>query len=134
VEVHHDGLSTRLAPDTELAAYRIIQEALTNVARHAHASFCRVALRRDASDLEITVDDDGRGFDPAGIGTDSHDHGLGLVNMRERASQLDGRLALQSTRGAGTRVHVWLPLKAMPADNLAGETADPAVATGAWHV
>lgn len=107
-EVHQDGMARRLPRAVELAAYRIVQEALTNVAKHARATSCRIVLRRHEANLDISVEDDGRGFDPADVG-DLH-RGLGLVGMRERAAQLSGRVAFESGNGAGTRVQVRLPV------------------------
>jgi signal transduction histidine kinase len=105
-EVHHDGLVKRLPREVELAAYRIVQEALTNVAKHARASSCRISLRRQDTNLEIVVEDNGRGFKPTDV---EPNRGLGLVGMRERASLLSGRIAFESG-GAGTRVDVRLPV------------------------
>ena len=105
------GLSKRLPRDIEVAAYRIVQEALTNVARHADASHCRVSLQHLDSQLEITVEDNGAGFDVAGA-TESA-RGLGLVGMRERAALLSGRLSLESRTHGGTRVNVRLPVGAI---------------------
>lgn len=107
VEVAHDNLTRRLPRAVELAAYRIVQEALTNIGKHARATACVINLRRQDSDLEISVEDDGLGFDPADM---ADTRGLGLVGMRERAALLDGRVALESARGAGTRVRVRLPV------------------------
>ena len=108
VEIQHDGITQRLPYAVELAAYRIVQEALTNVGKHAGATTCRITLRRDDGDVEISVEDDGRGFDPGDM--DASQRGLGLVGMRERAALLSGRVALESERGAGTRVQVKLPV------------------------
>jgi signal transduction histidine kinase len=108
VVLRQEGLAKRLPPAVELAAYRIVQEALTNVAKHSHASSCRIALRRDGEDIEIGVEDDGRGFDPGEV--DKAHVGLGLVGVRERVALLDGRVALESTVGAGTRLHIRLPV------------------------
>jgi signal transduction histidine kinase len=107
VEVTQDNMAKRLPRAVELAAYRIVQEALTNIAKHARATACVISLRRQDGDLEISVEDDGLGFDPAEM---ADTRGLGLVGMRERAALLDGRVALESTRGAGTRVRVRLPV------------------------
>jgi signal transduction histidine kinase len=108
VDVQQDGMAKQLPREVELAAYRIVQEALTNVAKHARATTCHIRLRRDNGDLEVTVEDDGRGFDPANL--DETHRGLGLVGMRERVALLDGRVALESARGEGTRVKVRLPV------------------------
>jgi signal transduction histidine kinase len=107
-EVQQDGMARRLPREVELAAYRIVQEALTNVAKHSRASSCRIALRRHHADLEIVVEDDGRGFEAADI-ADPH-RGLGMVGMRERAALLSGRIAFESGSGEGTRVNVRLPV------------------------
>ena len=86
------------------ALYRIVQEALTNVARHAHAT--RVIIRVEQLDdgMHLVVNDDGRGF-AASAGTDN----FGLVGMRERVQMLDGRLRIDSAAGSGTVIDVWLP-------------------------
>ena len=107
-EVQQDGTAWRLPREVELAAYRIVQEALTNVAKHSRASCCRITLRRHEDTLEIVVEDDGRGFDPRDL-SDPH-RGLGIVGMRERAALLSGRIAFESGSGAGTRVNVRLPV------------------------
>jgi signal transduction histidine kinase len=107
-DVSQDGMARRLPREVELAAYRIVQEALTNVAKHSRASSCRIVLRRQDANLEIVVEDDGRGFEPGEM-LDPH-RGLGIVGMRERAALLSGRVAFESGSGAGTRVNVRLPV------------------------
>ena len=85
-----------LPPDVGTACYRIAQEALTNVARHARAKNVWVELRWGGREIQLDVRDDGAGFD-AGAG------GLGLVGMRERAEMLGGRVEVESRRGAARR-------------------------------
>ncbi len=109
-DVLHDRMDERLAPDTEAAAYRIIQEALTNVAKHAKATRCRVYLQRLTNTLLVTIEDDGVGFDAAD--TRSADGGLGLVSIRERVAQLGGTLRLESGPASGTRLTVEVPAEA----------------------
>jgi signal transduction histidine kinase len=95
------------SPDTALAVFRIAQEALANVARHARAH--RVTVRLEAPDgggLALAVEDDGVGFDPRSGGGAA---GLGLIGMRERARWLEGRLEVDSAPGRGTRVRVEIP-------------------------
>jgi signal transduction histidine kinase len=104
----HEGLDDRLTPETEAAAYRIIQEALTNVAKHAHATSCRVYLQRLTNTVLVTVEDDGLGFDPADARSADGSHGLGLVGIRERAARLHGTVQIESGRGKGTRLTVEL--------------------------
>jgi signal transduction histidine kinase len=88
----------------EVAAYRIVQEALTNVIRHAQAQHCTIEIAPEA-DLVVTVADDGRGL-PA-----DRRMGVGLSSMQERAVELGGRLAIEPRAGGGTRVRAWLPLQ-----------------------
>lgn len=108
VSLRHEGLERRLPPEVETAAYRIVQEALTNVARHAGAKQASVVLRGDAERLELVVEDSGKGFEPRRV---SSAHGSGLTGMRERALLLGGRLEVDSRPGAGTRVRAELPLE-----------------------
>lgn len=106
-ELHHVGMTERLPRDVEVAAYRIVQEAITNVARHARATWCRVQLTRLPSRLLVEVADDGVGFDPeAPRGGPS---GLGLVGVRERAARLGGHFHVLSRPGQGTKLIVDLP-------------------------
>lgn len=99
----------RLAPPVESTAFRVVQEALTNVVRHAGATRVAVSVRCTASELEIEVEDDGRGFtlEPGLGGTGT---GFGLVSMRERITLLGGRLELDAAEGEGTAVRAWLPI------------------------
>ena len=88
----------------EVAAYRIVTEAVTNVVRHASASGCRVGVAADGRVLRLTVADDGRGVPASGVGVGGH----GLQTMRERAEELRGRLSVVSS--GGTTVVAELPL------------------------
>jgi signal transduction histidine kinase len=99
----------RLAPETEGAVYRIIQEALTNVAKHAKATSCRVYLQRLTNTLLVTIEDDGVGFVTADTRTADGTRGLGLVGIRERVAQLCGTVRLESCAGKGTRLTVEVP-------------------------
>lgn len=110
VELSQSGMADRLAPETEIAAYRIVQEALTNVARHAEAAHCRVRLMRLPDSLQVEIEDDGGGFDPDD--TPAAPQGFGLIGMRERAAMLGGSLRIWSAPGAGTRLFVELPVGA----------------------
>jgi signal transduction histidine kinase len=94
-----------LSSEIKLAAYRIIQEALTNVARHAKASEVKVRLSRKPDRLRLEVKDNGTGFNPK-----EKKHSTGLTGMRERALVLDGKLTIESNHGQGTRVVAELPL------------------------
>jgi signal transduction histidine kinase len=108
------GLSVDLSgeePDVALAtkeaAYRIAQEALHNVTKHARASHVALRLTCDAGHLVLEVQDDGAGFDPSA----SFPGHLGLQSMRERAERLGGSLDITSTPGQGTRIRATLPLR-----------------------
>ncbi|MGB3399802.1 MAG: PAS domain-containing protein [Candidatus Deferrimicrobiaceae bacterium] len=89
------------------AAYRIAQEALTNVARHSKASRVDVSLRAEGEILTLSVEDDGRGFDLREL---PESVGLGVVGMRERAELIGGTLEIRSRPGEGTRVHLKVPI------------------------
>jgi len=106
VTFDHRDAAGRFAPDVETAAFRIVQEALTNVARHANTGRAHIRLRADETRLEIVVEDRGRGFDPA-IQTASAS--TGLSSMRERAAMLGGAVAVTSRPNAGTTIHARLP-------------------------
>ncbi len=101
-----DGL--QLSGEVEIAVYRIVQEALANVARHAAASHVGVMLERRNGALVAVVEDDGRGF--ATDATEADRPHLGLFGMQERAALLGGRLTIESERGKGTTVFVEVPL------------------------
>jgi signal transduction histidine kinase len=109
-ELIHEGVASRLAPETEAAAYRIVQEALTNIAKHAKATTCHVHLVRLADALRITIEDNGAGFDPA-LARSVDRKGLGLIGIRERASYLQGTVVVDSKPGRGTRLVVELPMR-----------------------
>jgi two-component system sensor histidine kinase UhpB len=107
VEREFDSALPKLAPEIELAVYRIAQESLTNVARHAQASRVTIALERGHDSVVLRVVDDGRGFDGA-----PEEHG-GLRSMRERALLVEGALAIKD--GARSGVEVRLEVPAAPA-------------------
>ncbi len=94
----------RLPPDAELALYRIVQEALANVVRHAGATAVRVRVRQEDEGVVARVEDDGRGFRP-----ETAEGGLGVVGMRERARHAGGRLTIESAPGEGTRIRIEIP-------------------------
>ena len=107
VDVQANLDSVRLPAEVETALYRIVQEALTNIAKHAKASRVSVVVARREHAVMAVVEDDGRGFGADG-GTGE---GLGLVGMKERVGLLDGRLEIESTEGAGTAVVAEVPLR-----------------------
>jgi signal transduction histidine kinase len=100
------GSLPTLGDDSELALFRVLQEALANVARHADARSVAVELRGDAAGVSLAVIDDGRGFDPAA----SADFGrMGLVGMQERMAAVGGRLVVDAAPGRGARLVAQLP-------------------------
>jgi PAS domain S-box-containing protein len=106
-----DICDRRFPPAVETAAYRIVQEALTNVARHAGASEASVSLDCPEDELAVTVTDRGRGFDPRSVKPAATG---GLAGMRERAELLGGELAVDSAPHAGTTITARLPLGEEP--------------------
>lgn len=98
----------RLPPEVELVAFRVIQEALSNVARHSDAGRAEVRLGASPGLLVISVVDDGRGFEIEAA-LDSRQRSLGLFGMRERAALVGGRLWLDSAPGRGTRIRLEIP-------------------------
>jgi signal transduction histidine kinase len=104
------GAPQRLADDAEVAIYRIVQEALQNVAVHAGASRVCVGIHFDSQTVRVTVEDDGRGFDSANLAHQGDDH-FGLIGMHERASNIGARLQVHSAPGQGTRVVLHVPVQ-----------------------
>lgn len=117
----HERMEERLSPEIEVCVYRIVQEALTNVARHSGASSCTVALVRRDGLLHLTIEDDGRGIDTAAARAMDGRRGLGLIGMRERAQALSGSFVIENRSEGGTRVIVRLPVLTS-VDNPAAET------------
>lgn len=107
VQLHSTGLDGRLRTELELAGFRIVQEALTNVVRHARTDKAVLELTQEHGVLRIRVADSGAGFDPDAVPPGV---GSGLIGMRERASLLGGSLSIQSSPGSGTEVIAELPI------------------------
>jgi signal transduction histidine kinase len=124
VALRQESMDLRLRSEVEIAAFRIVQEALTNVAKHARATSCCVTLQRLHRTLQITIEDDGAGFDLATVETPGAHRGLGLLGLRERAWQLLGAIHVESAPGRGTTIRVELPVQ----DSTSGPVAAPPVA------
>ncbi|MEW5957549.1 MAG: response regulator [Chloroflexota bacterium] len=104
------GLAERLTPELETALFRVIQEALTNVARHAQASLVHLRLHRKDSTIIALIEDNGQGFDVAKVmGRKAATRSTGLLGMRERVTLLGGRFEIRSRPGQGTQVRVEVP-------------------------
>ena len=115
VDFSASGLKERLPAEMETAIYRIIQESLTNTAKHAHAHKAWVTLTEGSATINVRIADDGCGFDaPAVLRTPWQDRGLGLGGMMERASLLNGSVDIQSQHERGTTISVRIPVKRAP--------------------
>lgn len=112
IDSHVGDLSgLRLPPEIEITVYRIVQEALTNIAKYAEAENVSVVLRHRDSSLVAVIEDDGKGFDVDGIMSSAAEKKLGLFGMYERASLIGGKLTIESQPGAGTTIFLEVPLK-----------------------
>ncbi len=128
IEIETEGDLSTVEPEAATHLYRIVQEALTNVVRHAGASEVWVALRATADALTVTIDDDGRGLAHATAAGDAASRtGLGLTSMRERAALMGGTFALESSPHGGVRVAVRLPRPAVTASGRAAGAVAGAV-------
>jgi signal transduction histidine kinase len=96
----------RLPPEVETTLYRIVQEALTNIVKHAGASRVSILLVRSSGSATVVIEDDGHGFDPAALRED----GMGIIGMRERVELHEGRLTVESTAGSGATLVAEVPL------------------------
>ena len=105
------GQERRLQPEVETALFRVVQEAITNIAKHASAETVLVECELDGRELVIDIEDDGRGFDPAAVATSPDtQRGLGLMGMRERMELVGGTVKVDSAPGRGTYVSVRVPV------------------------
>lgn len=111
VDYRHRGAEGALEPDLALAMYRIAQEALTNVVKHAEAKRVIVRLAVSRGRLRLKIQDDGRGFDLGQQRAAGRRAGLGLASMRERVEHLHGEMRLRSTPGCGCRLQVSCPIE-----------------------
>jgi PAS domain S-box-containing protein len=116
VDMRHQGIERRFSPEVEIAAYRVIQEALTNVARHADVDQATISLLCDGT-LLIVIRDEGCGFDPAATPAPS-----GLRGLRERVELLDGAVVIDAALGAGVRITAEFPLDDNATPAMVGDT------------
>jgi signal transduction histidine kinase len=131
----HAGIVGRQAAEVERAVYRIVQEALTNVVRHANARSARVTLTVELDVLRVRVEDDGAGFDVADAEQPGRRRGLGLLGIRERALQLGGTVSVASGFATGTRIQVDLPVRGQPEGVVdASESVVGSILTGTTEV
>jgi two-component system sensor histidine kinase UhpB len=111
VDLQAVGIVGRMAPDIETAVYRIIQEALTNVFKHAQATNVSIVLERLEKHLRVIVEDDGAGFDPDAVAQDGDASHLGLSGIRERLLLVGGTMVMESEPGAGATLFIQVPLQ-----------------------
>ena len=112
VEFNLNGHRRRLQPEIETIVFRLVQEALTNVARHAAANHVTIQLDFQNHHLHLTIQDDGRGFDPnQALSPQSGRRSWGILGMQERVSLVNGQWDIQSTPGQGTTIEVTIPLE-----------------------
>lgn len=129
VELTVEGEEAAADPAVRQALYRIAQEGLANAFKHARARRVEVALRFEAAGVGLTIADDGAGLPAGGA---AQGRGLGLRHIRERATELGGRLTLVSAPGEGTRLEVWAPYRAGAAGRAPQEArAEPPAGGGA---
>ena len=104
------GISRRCAPEIELAIFRICQEALNNILKHARATRAEICLSFEETNLRLKVSDNGIGFDPAELNTNrDRRRGFGLLGLRERVASFNGELYLESKPGGGTTIQLQVP-------------------------
>lgn len=121
VQFRADSPESNLPPEVQTTCFRITQEAITNIVRHANAHQVRVELYQTAAKLELVIRDDGAGFDvQAARRVAARGTSLGLIGMQERVTLIGGRLALKSAPGAGTELRVRFPLPAASASHARG--------------
>lgn len=110
VRVSTQGTARRLAPELEIALFRIVQEAINNIANHANAQHVQLSIAFGAAAVRVRVEDDGCGFDPdEPMRARDHDRGFGLLGMQERAALAEGTVIIDSHPGHGTRIEIALP-------------------------
>jgi signal transduction histidine kinase len=110
VQVTQRGTARRLPPELEITLFRIVQEAINNIANHAAAQHASIVIEFRDSVVEVVVVDDGRGFDSATVfDPDDGGRGFGLLGMKERATLAEGTLDIDSQTGRGTRITITMP-------------------------
>lgn len=108
--IEEDISKLKISSDKVLNIYRIIQECISNILKHAHAQNAYVTVSIVQENIDIIIEDDGKGF--PGNGTYSSHEGLGLRSVKERTSKLQGDYEIESTEGKGTFIHIWFPFGA----------------------
>lgn len=110
-----DGEPCRLPPETETAVFRVVQEAINNIARHALARNVHLTFSLGNDAMTIMIEDDGIGFDLMEVSVASESgRGLGLIGMQERIQLVGGRMDIDTAPGYGTRIGIWVPVEGRP--------------------
>jgi signal transduction histidine kinase len=116
VDIQTFGRDDSLPADVAAVLYRLVQEGLTNVLKHANASKVSIVLEKKPDGLALVLEDDGTGFDPENVGriaaAGGRTSGLGLPGMKERVALLGGTIAIESAPGKGSTIFVQIPLEA----------------------
>lgn len=110
-ELVQENMAGDLEPESAICIYRIVQESLNNISKHAQASTCRVLLRGKSESVQVMIEDDGKGFDANPWNSNSSTAGVGLKGIRERVNALAGTFRLDTGPGQGTRLWIELPLR-----------------------
>jgi len=132
VELDLPLANERFDPEVETSLFRIAQECLTNIQRHARTDFARVRLARDSDDVVMDIEDHGIGMDPAllkKLPPHNGNRGIGLLKMKERVSELNGTLSIHSN-GSGAKVRVQVPRQPPPIDIRSSNEPEIAAARG----
>ena len=112
VDFSHGNFSFFVPSDISLCLFRVLQEAMQNIAKHSHAKNCRVELKAEPNDIVLRIWDSGVGFDTGRLRSNA---GLGLISMRERLRLVDGEIRVDSAHAKGTQLEIRVPLRKLPA-------------------
>lgn len=107
IEVQDFGLTEKLEPSLEISIFRIIQELVTNIIKHAQATEANISITQHDDNLSIIIEDNGKGFDPRQI---QRDKGMGLASIEKRVEHLEGSMEVDSTPGKGTNILIDIPI------------------------
>ena len=110
-ELVQENMAEHLEPESAICIYRIVQESLNNIAKHAQASTCRVLLRGLPRSVQVLIEDNGQGFEAEPWDSNGSTAGVGLKGIRERVNALQGTFRLETSPGRGTRLWIELPLR-----------------------
>jgi signal transduction histidine kinase len=111
LSIRESGQARRLAPAIETALFRVVQEAINNIAQHSRATRAELRIEFDSTQVQVLVKDNGKGFDPVRVFSASDtQRGLGLIGMDERMSAVGGKFIIHSTPREGTIIQLTVPI------------------------